>query len=243
VTAPLGRRLLAEYLGSALLAALVIGSGIAAAQLSQDSGLRLLENAAATAAGLFAIILIFGPVSGAHFNPVVSLVDAAFGGISRRDALAYIPAQVTGCITGAVVANAMFELAAISISTHHRASPGHLFSEVIATCGLILVIFALVRSGRAATAPAAVGAYIGAAYWFTSSTSFANPAISVGRMFSDTFAGIAPASVPSFIIAQLLGGAGAYALIRVLYPDLGPEQAADVVVPHDSGDRVRERVG
>src|SRR3954470_13521493 len=128
-------------------------------------------------------MLMFGPVSGGHFNPVVSLVDAAFG---RRDALAYIPAQVAGCITGAVVANAMFALSAISISTHHRASPAHLFAEVIATLGLILVIFALARSGRAAGAPAAVGAYIGAAYWFTSSTSFANPAISIGRIFSDT---------------------------------------------------------
>ena len=230
--APLTRRLLAEFLGSALLAALVIGSGIAAAALSQDTGLQLLENAAATAAGLFAIILMFGPVSGAHFNPVVSLVDAAFGGISRRDALAYIPAQIAGCITGAVVANIMFDLAAISISTHHRASPAHLFSEVIATSGLILVIFALVRSGRAATAPAAVGAYIGAAYWFTSSTSFANPAISVGRMFSDTFAGIAPASVPGFIVAQLIGGALAFGAVRILYPGLSPADAADVVVPH-----------
>ena len=174
-----------------------------------DTGLQLLENAAATAAGLFAIILMFGPVSGGHFNPVVSLVDAAFGGLSRRDALAYIPAQIAGCITGAVVANGMFALAAISISRHHRASPAHLFAEVIATCGLLLVIFALARSGRAATAPAAVGAYIGAAYWFTSSTSFANPAISVGRMFSDTFAGIAPASVPAFVVAQLVGGAAA----------------------------------
>jgi arsenate reductase len=237
----LPRRLLAEYLGSALLAALVIGSGIAAADLSQDTGLQLLENAAATAAGLFAIILMFGPVSGAHLNPVVSLVDAAFGGISRRNALAYIPAQIAGCITGAVVANLMFDLSAISISTHHRASPAHLFSEVIATSGLILVIFALVRSGRAAVAPAAVGAYIGAAYWFTSSTSFANPAISIGRMFSDTFAGIAPASVPGFIVAQLIGGAGALVLVRVLYPDLGPEAAAEVVVPHDV--RPRERVG
>src|SRR3954449_13381454 len=197
------RRLLAEFLGSAFLAALVIGSGIAAQQLSEDAGLQLLENAAATAAGLFAIILMFGPVSGGHFNPVVSLVDAAFG---RRDALAYIPAQVAGCITGAVGANAMFALSAISISTHHRASPAHLFAEVIATLGLILVIFALARTGRAATAPAAVGAYIGAAYWFTSSTSFANPAITVGRMFSDTFAGIAPASVPAFIVAQWPAG-------------------------------------
>ena len=234
MTASLPRRLLAEFLGSALLAALVIGSGIAAASLSTDKGLQLLENAAATAAGLFAIILVFGPVSGAHFNPVVSLVDAAFGGMSRRTALAYIPAQIAGCIAGAVLANGMFALGAISISTHHRASPAHLLAELIATCGLILVIFALVRSGRVATAPAAVGAYIGAAYWFTSSTSFANPAISVGRVFSDTFAGIAPASVPSFVLAQLAGGVVGFALIRVLYPDLGPAEAADVVVPHDA---------
>jgi arsenate reductase len=225
--------LLAEYLGSAFLAALVIGSGIAAAELSDDVGLQLLENSAATAAGLFAIILMFGPVSGGHFNPVVSLVDAAFGGMSRRDAFAYIPAQIAGCISGAVVANAMFALSAISISTHHRASPAHLFAEVIATLGLLLVIFALVRSGRAATAPAAVGAYIGAAYWFTSSTSFANPAISVGRMFSDTFAGIAPASVPGFVVAQLIGGVLAFGLVRTLYPGVGPLEAAEVVVPHE----------
>ena len=233
MTAPLSRRLLAEFLGSAFLAALVIGSGIAAQQLSNDTGLQLLENAAATAAGLFAIILMFGPVSGGHFNPVVSLVDAAFGGSHARDALAYIPAQIAGCITGAVVANGMFALSAISISTTHRASPAHLFAEVIATSGLILVIFALARTGRASTAPAAVGAYIGAAYWFTSSTSFANPAISVGRIFSDTFAGIAPASVPSFIVAQLAGGL-ARVLIRVLYPDVGPSTAAKVVVPSQS---------
>jgi glycerol uptake facilitator-like aquaporin len=231
---PLARRLLAEYLGSAFLAAVVIGSGIAASQLSpDDTGLALLENAAATAAGLFAIILMFGPVSGGHFNPVVSLVDAHFGGLSWRDALAYIPAQVAGCITGAIVANAMFALAAISISTHHRASPAHLFAEVIATLGLLLVIFSLARTGRAATAPAAVGAYIGAAYWFTSSTSFANPAITVGRMFSDTFAGIAPASVPGFVAAQLVGGVIAIGVIRTLYPDVTPAEAADVVIPHD----------
>jgi arsenate reductase len=235
MTPPLARRVLAEYLGSAFLAALVIGSGIAAAQLSDDSGLQLLENAAATAAGLFAIILMFGPVSGGHFNPVVSLVDAAFGGLSRRDAPAYVSAQIAGCITGAVAANAMFSLAAVSISTHHRASPAHLFAEVIATLGLVLVIFALARSGRATTAPAAVGAYIGAAYWFTSSTSFANPAISIGRMFSDTFAGIAPASVPAFIVAQLIGGGGAFAAVRVLYPEVGPAAAADVVMPRHDG--------
>jgi arsenate reductase len=219
VTAPLGRRLLAEFLGSAFLAALVIGSGIAAQQLSQDAGLRLLENAAATAAGLFAIILMFGAISGGHFNPVVSLVDAAFGGLARRDALAYIPVQIAGCLAGAVAANAMFALAAVSISEHHRASPAHLLAEVIATLGLMLVIFALLRTGRAAAAPAAVGAYIGAAYFFTSSTSFANPAITVGRMLSDTFAGIAPASVPAFVVAQLAGGALALAALRILYPE------------------------
>jgi len=198
VSHPLGRRLFAELLGSAFLAAIVIGSGIAAAQLSPgDFGLELLENALATAMGLFAIILMFGPVSGAHFNPVVSLVDSAFGGLSRRDALAHIPAQITGCILGAMAANVMFAQALISISTKRRASPAHLFSEVIATLGLMLVIFSLARTRRGAAAPAAVGAYIGAAYWFTSSTSFANPAISIGRIFSNTFAGIAPASVPA----------------------------------------------
>jgi glycerol uptake facilitator-like aquaporin len=234
MTAPLARRLFAEYLGSAFLAALVIGSGIAAQNLSpDDTGLALLENAAATAAGLFAIILMFGPVSGGHFNPVVSLVDAHFGGLSWRDALAYIPAQVAGCASGAVAANGMFALTAVSISTHHRASGAHLFAEAIATLGLLLVIFSLARTGRATAAPAAVGAYIGAAYWFTSSTSFANPAISVGRMLSDTFAGIAPASLPGFVAAQLAGGLVAIGVIRTLYPDVTPDEAADVVVPHD----------
>jgi arsenate reductase len=234
VSPPLPRRLLAELLGSAFLAAVVIGSGIAAHQLSpNDIGLQLFENAAATAAGLFTIILMFGPVSGGHFNPVVSLVDASFGGLRWRDAFAYIPAQVGGCILGAVVANGMFALAAISISTKHRASPAHLFAEVVATLGLILVIFALARRRRAAAAPAAVGAYIGAAYFFTSSTSFANPAISVGRMFSNTFAGIAPASVPGFVVAQLVGGAVAIGVLRLLYPDITPDEAAEAVVPHE----------
>jgi glycerol uptake facilitator-like aquaporin len=232
-TPRLARRLLAELLGSAFLAALVIGSGIAAQTLSPgNTGLQLFENAAATAAGLFTIILMFGPVSGGHFNPVVSLADASFGGLRWRDAFAYLPAQVAGCILGAVVANGMFSLAAISISTHHRASPAHLFSEVIATAGLMLVILALARTRRASMTPAAVGAYIGAAYFFTSSASFANPAISVGRIFSNTFAGIAPASVPGFIVAQLVGGACAIVVVRALYPDLTPAEAADVLVPH-----------
>jgi glycerol uptake facilitator-like aquaporin len=236
VTDSLPRRLLAEFLGSAFLTATVIGSGIAAASLSPgDTGLQLLENAAATAAGLFTFILMFGPVSGAHFNPVVSLVDAAFGGLRPRHALAYVPAQVGGCIAGAVLANAMFSLSAISISTHHRASPAHLLAEVVATVGLLLVIFSLARTRRGELAPAAVGAYIGAAYFFTSSTSFANPAIDVGRMFSDTFAGIAPASVPAFVAAQLVGGVFAIGLIRVLYPDLTPDEAKDAVLPHGDG--------
>jgi glycerol uptake facilitator-like aquaporin len=232
----LGRRLAAEFLGSAFLGAIVIGSGIAAQRLSpSDTGLELLENSAATAAGLFAVILMFGPVSGAHFNPVVSLADAALGGISWRDALSYLPAQVAGCVTGAVAANLMFGLSAVSVSVKHRASGAHALSEVIATAGLLLVIFALARSGRAATAPAAVGAYIGAAYWFTSSTSFANPAITIGRMLSDTFAGIAPSSAPVFIAAQLGGGIAGVLLIRFLYPSLSPSQAADAVVPHEDG--------
>jgi glycerol uptake facilitator-like aquaporin len=233
---PLQRRLLAEYLGSAFLAALVIGSGIAAQNLSPgEVGLELFENAAATAAGLFAIILMFGAVSGGHFNPVVSLVDASFGGMRWREALAYAPAQIAGCITGAIVANAMFAQALVSISTKHRASVPHLFAEVVATLGLMLVIFSLTRTRRGATAPAAVGAYIGAAYFFTSSTSFANPAISIGRVFSNTFAGIAPSSAPGFIAAQIIGGLVAIALLRVLYPDVTPAQAAEVMLPHGGG--------
>jgi glycerol uptake facilitator-like aquaporin len=231
--APLSRRLLAELLGSAFLSALVIGSGIAAQTLSpQEVGLELFENAAATAAGLAAIILMLGPVSGGHFNPVVSLADASFGGLSRRDLASYVPVQVAGCCAGAVVANVMFSLAAVSISTHHRATPVHGLSEVIATCGLLLVIFSLARTRRTAAAPAAVGAYIGAAYLFTSSTSFANPAITIGRTLSDTFAGIAPASVPAFVAAQLAGAALAVIAVRTLYPRITPADAAEVVVPH-----------
>jgi arsenate reductase len=175
---------------------------------------------------------MFGPVSGGHFNPVVSFVDAVFGGITWRDAGAYLPAQVAGCALGAVVANVMFSRAAFELSTTHRASPAHFLSEVIATLGLLLVIFALARSGRSASAPAAVGAYIGAAYFFTSSTSFANPAITVGRMFSNSFAGIAPSSAPSFIGAQVVGGVCAVVLIKVLYPTITSQQAGDILFPH-----------
>jgi arsenate reductase len=223
--------------GSAFLAAIVIGSGIAAQRLSPGNvGLELFENAAATAAGLYAIILMFGPVSGAHFNPVVSFVDASFGGLHWRDAAAYLPAQVGGCIGGAVLANVMFSRTAISISTKHRASGAHFLSEIIATLGLLLVIFALTRTNRNQSAPAAVGAYIGAAYFFTSSTSFANPAITVGRMFSDTFAGIAPSSAPVFIGAQIVGGLVAIAVIRTLYPMVTPAEAADIIFPHHEMD-------
>lgn len=212
------RRVAAEFVGSALLAALVIGSGIAAQRLSPaDTGLQLLENALATALGLPVLILVFATVSGSHFNPVVSLADAALGG-RWRDVPAYIPAQVLGCIGGAALANVMFGGAAFSISTTERLDAARFLSEIVATAGLVLVIFALARTGRAASIPWAVGAYIGAAYFFTSSTSFANPAITVGRIFSDTFAGIAPASAPGFIAAQLLGGALGYMLVRLFFP-------------------------
>ena len=229
----LWRRVAAEFAGSAFLAAAVIGSGIAAARLSPgDTGLELLENAAATAAGLYAIILMFGPVSGGHFNPVVSFVDAAFGGLRWRDAAAYLPAQVAGCVAGAVVANLKFSLSSVSISAKDRASAAHFLSEIVATLGLILVIMALARSSRSMSAPAAVGAYIGAAYFFTSSTSFANPAITVGRMFSGTFAGIAPASAPAFIGAQIVGGVLAFIVVKTLYPQVSPQEAADIIVAH-----------
>jgi glycerol uptake facilitator-like aquaporin len=229
----LWRRLLAEFLGSALLTAVVVGSGIAAQSLSPGAiGLELLENAVATAAGLFAIILMFGAVSGAHFNPVVSFVDASFGGIRWRDAGLYLPAQVAGCVSGAILANLMYARPAVTLSNHARATPAHFLSEVVATAGLVIVILALARSRRGSLAAAAVGAYIGAAYFFTSSTSFANPAIAIGRMFSDTFAGIAPSSVPAFISAEVLGGVVAIVIVRLLYPGLTHDDAARAVVPH-----------
>lgn len=231
-TNELWRRALAEFVGSGFLAAIVIGSGIAAQRLSPgDAGLQLLENAAATAAGLIAIILMFGPVSGAHFNPVVSLADRALGGIDTRDVLAYIPAQVAGCGAGAVLANRMFGRPFVEWSTTTRTGGGLWLAEVVATVGLLLVIFAVARSGRTNVAPFAVGAYIGAAYFWTSSTSFANPAIVAGRTLSDTFAGIKPSSAPGFVVFELVGLAAAVALIKALYPDIDRSVAA-VVVPH-----------
>jgi glycerol uptake facilitator-like aquaporin len=236
-TAPaLTRRLFAEFLGTGLLVTVVVGSGIAAQRLSpNDVGLQLLENSTATVFGLSVLILTFGPVSGAHFNPVVSAADWFLGrragaGLSMPEVGAYVVAQCVGGIGGALLANVMFNVDP-HLSTKHRAGGAHLVGEVVATAGLLLVIFALARTKQGMLAAPAVGAYIGAAYWFTSSTSFANPAVTVGRMFSDTFAGIAPASAPGFIGMQLLGAAVGTGIVLILYPDIG-ERAGDVVIAH-----------
>ncbi len=234
---PLARRMLSEAVGTGLLVTVVVGSGIAAQTLSpNDVGLQLLENSLATAFGLTVLILQFGPVSGAHFNPAVSLMDWALGhrsghGLPLREVAAYAAAQIGGAVPGALLANAMFDLAVLQISVKERVTGGVLLGEVVATAGLIGLIFALARAGRAPLSAGVVGAYIGAAYWFTSSTSFANPAVTVGRIFSDTFAGIAPSSVLPFIAAQLLGAVVGAALVRVLYPDVGLA-TDDVVVAH-----------
>lgn len=213
------RRSVAEALGTGLLVMAVIGSGIMATQLSPDDvGLQLLENAFATAGALVGLILMFGAVSGAHFNPVVTLVDRAFGSVSTRDSVVYIAAQTVGGCLGAMVANLMFELPIVELSTKDRSSPALWLSEVVATIGLLLVIHGCVRTGRASVVPFAVAAWIGGAYWFTSSTSLANPAVTIARSLSDTFAGISPASVPMFIVAQLVGAVLAFVLIRFLYP-------------------------
>ena len=233
---PLWRRAVAELLGTSLLVMIVVGSGIMAQQLSpNDVGLQLLQNSTATVLGLTVLILVFGPVSGAHFNPVVSLADWILGrrsgtGLALPELGAYFAAQVLGAVSGSVVANAMFEVGT-SISGKNRATGGHLLGEVVATAGLILLIFALDATKRGVLAAPAVGAYIGAAYWFTSSTSFANPAVTVGRIFSDTFAGIAPGSVPAFVIAQLVGAAAGLGLLLLLFPTAG-RAADDVVLPH-----------
>jgi arsenate reductase len=224
VNAATWRRVGGEFVGSALLATVVVGSGIAAQSLSTDTGLQLLENALITALGLTVLILVFAPVSGAHFNPVVSVVDAALGGRPWADVARYVPAQIVGCVSGVALANLMFGLDAVSWSTTDRATWPHALAEVVATAGLVVVIFALVRTGRASLAAPAVGAYIGAAYFFTSSTSFANPAITIGRMFSDTFAGIAPASAPFYVAAQLVGALVGYLAVRAFFP-LATERA------------------
>jgi len=231
VTPTLARKATAEGVGTALLVAVVVGSGIFAERLSPDDvGLQLLESSLATAGGLVAIILAFGSVSGAHLNPVVSLADRLLRGLTTRELAAYIAAQAAGGCAGAVVANLMFDLDAITLSTRDRSTSGLLIGEVVATFGLVIVILGVVRSGRAAAAPFAVAGYIGSAYWFTSSTSFANPAVTLGRTLTDTFAGIAPASAPGFVAAQVVGGLVAVALGRYLFSDV---TAVDVIVPHD----------
>jgi len=230
---PLARQALAEFLGSAGLVTVVIGSGIAAHRLSPgDIGLQLLENALVTGAGLVALILAFGPVSGGHFNPVITLADRFFGGVTTRQVAAYLPAQVLGGAVGAVIANVMFDLSAVSISGTDRSGAGRWLSEAVATFGLVVLVFALARSGRAAAAPFAVGAYITAAYWWSSSTSFANPMIDLARTLSDTFAGIAPSSVPMFVLAQVLGGAAGVAVVGALHPEVAAA-ADEVVVPKE----------
>jgi glycerol uptake facilitator-like aquaporin len=229
----LARQATAEAVGTALLVAIVVGSGIFAQRLSPDDvGLQLLENSTATALGLVGLILAFGPVSGAHFNPVVTLVDRLLGGIDSGTAVVYASAQIVGGCVGAIVANLMFDIDAIDISTRDRSSAALWLGEVVATFGLITVILGVVRSGRRELAPFAVAGYIGAAYWFTSSTSFANPAVTIARTLSNTFAGIEPASVPAFVVAQFAGGLLALALALFLHPAL-PCEADDLVVPHD----------
>ena len=233
---PWVRRLLAELVGTGLLVTVVVGSGVAGQRLSpEDVGLQLFYNSTATVFGLAVLILMLGPVSGAHFNPVVSVSDWWLGrragtGLTGRGVGAYAAAQTIGGVGGAVLANVMFDVPT-TLASKNR-SDWHLWvGEVVATHGLVALIFALARNGRGGWAAPAVGAYIGAAYWFTSSTSFANPAVTIGRMFSDTFAGIDPASVPGFLAAQLVGAALGVGLVRVLYPDVAAA-ADDVVVPH-----------
>ncbi|WP_374456897.1 aquaporin [Nocardioides sp.] len=234
---PLHRRLVAELLGTALLVAVVVGSGIAAQRLSPDDvGLQLLQNSTATVLGLTVLILLFGPVSGAHFNPVVSAADWLLGrragtGLTAAEVGAYALAQTVGAVAGAVLANTMFDLSITELSVKDRTGSHLLVAEVVATAGLVALVFALARTGRGAVAAPAVGAYIGAAYWFTSSTSFANPAVTIGRVFSDSFAGIDPASVPGFVGAQVVGGLVGILLVRYLFPDVAGT-ADDVVVPH-----------
>jgi glycerol uptake facilitator-like aquaporin len=229
LTPDLARRATAEAVGTALLVAAVVGSGIQAQRLSPgDIGLQLLESSVATGAALVALILAFQSLSGAHFNPVVTLVDRLLGGLSSGETVVYVSAQVIGGCTGAVIANLMFELPAVTLSTDVRSSGGLWLGEVVATLGLVLVILGVVRSGRASMVAFAVGGYIAAAYWFTSSTSFANPAVTIARTLSDTFAGISPSSVPAFVAAQLVGGLAAYALYRFLQKGPSHERAVPV---------------
>lgn len=228
---PILRKCAAEFLGSAFLIATVIGSGIMATNLTDNVALQLLCNTVATAGGLVALIAAFGSVSGAHFNPVVTIADRFFKGMPTREVAPYIASQLAGMVVGAVVANLMFGLAAINLSTKARSGGGIWLGEVFATLGLLLVIFGVVRSGKSSLAPFVVAGYITAAYFFTSSTSFANPAITVGRTLSDSFAGIAPKSAPGFIIAQFIGLALALVAIRVVFTDVD-EFADEILMLH-----------
>ncbi|MFJ4029275.1 aquaporin [Paenarthrobacter sp. NPDC089989] len=226
MTKVLGRRTAAEFLGTAFLEMAVVGSGVMASRLSpNDVGLQLLQNSLATGAALVALILALQPVS-ASFNPVVTFVERALGMIDTPTAAVLASAQVLGGLAGTVTANLMFGLPAASLSTHERSGPGLWLAEVIATAGLLVIVFGTVRSGRADRVAFAVGGYIAAAYWFTSSTSFANPAVTIARTITDTFSGIAPASAPGFILAQLAAGVLGFALIRFLYPV--PSASADI---------------
>ncbi len=213
------KKLLAEYLGTALLVAIVVGSGIMATDLTKDVGLQLLINTIATVFGLAVLILILAPISGAHFNPVVTLVDLIQGKSSVLQFIQYILAQVLGAISGALLANAMFDHAIVETATKLRSGSNLFLAEIVATAGLILVINLLVSQKNLAVIPAAVAAWIGSAYFFTSSTSFANPAVTIGRTFSDSFAGIAPGSAPAFISAQILGALIGLGLVKVLTHD------------------------
>ncbi|MFG3584522.1 aquaporin [Streptomyces sp. NPDC047990] len=230
----LGRRAAAELVGTAVLVAVVVGSGIQATQLSRDVGVQLLANSLATVLGLAVLITLFGPVSGAHFNPVVTLAAWFTGrkggdGTTAREGAVYVLAQTVGAIGGAVVADAMFAEPLVRWSAQDR-SAGHLWlGEIVATAGLVLLVLGLARTGRAHLASAAVASYVGAAYWFTSSTSFANPAVTVGRAFTDTFAGIAPASVAPFIAAQLVGAAVGLGLLALVFGPAAPAATAAVV--------------
>ncbi|WP_159775491.1 aquaporin [Streptomyces sp. HM190] len=224
---PLAARATAELVGTAALVAVVIGSGIQATELTKDVGVQLLANSLATVFGLGVLILLLGPVSGAHFNPVVTLAEWWTGrrggtGVTIREVAAYVPAQIVGAVAGAILADAMFGRPLVEWSTHDRSAGHLLLGEVVATAGLILMIFGLARTDRLRYAPVAVASYIGAAYWFTSSTSFANPAVTIGRAFSDTFAGIAPGSLAGFIVMQLIGGVVGLALVALVFvPERG----------------------
>jgi glycerol uptake facilitator-like aquaporin len=233
MTPTLLRRSVSEFLGTGFLVAAVIGSGIMGERLAAGNvAIALLANTIATGAALVALILTFGPISGAHFNPAVTFVDAIENGVSWKDAACYVPAQCFGGIGGAVAAHVMFRLPAISISHHARAGSAQLFSEFIATFGLLSVIWGCSRL-RSEMVAFAVGAYITAAYWFTASTSFANPAVTIARSLTDTFAGIRPTDVPWFILAQLLGAVAATILFRWLVPNLSL-RAKQVLLAHSS---------